>query len=172
MFHYFSLLPLAFPGVVLSIGLIWTFLSVPGLNGLYGTVFVVLIALVVVWLPYSIRFMTNSLVHISDELEEAATISGSSWIRKFTRVTFPLLRNGVRNSLVYIMSDSFRELGAVVLLTNSSSLTLTVLILNLYENTAGAFPVISALSVIMVIFIAILITVPRVFIREKVRATS
>ena len=170
--QYFSLLPLAFPGVVLSIGLIWTFLSIPGLSGLYGTVYVVLIALVVVWLPYSIRFMSNSLVQISDELEEAATVSGSSWIRKFTKVTFPLLKNGVRNSLVYIMSDSFRELGAVVLLTNSSSLTLTVLILDLYQNTAGAFPVISALSIIMVLFISILIIIPRILIREKNRTMS
>lgn len=172
VFQYFSLLPLAFPGVVLSIGLIWTFLVVPGLNGLYGTVFVVLIALVVVWLPYSIRFMSNSLVQVSDELDEAATVSGSSWIRKFTRVTFPLLRNGIRNSLVYIVSDSFRELGAVVLLTNSSSLTLTVLILEYYENTAGAFPIISALSIIMIVFIAICISVPRILIRDTVRARS
>ena len=172
LFQYLSLLPLAFPGVVYSIGLIWTFLSIPGLNGIYGTVWVVLIALVVVWLPYSIRFMSNSLVQISDELEEAATVSGSTWIRRFTRITFPLLKSGVRNSLVYIMSDSFRELGAVVLLTNSASLTLTVLILDMYENTAGAFPVISALSIIMVLFISILIIIPRVLIRDKNRMRS
>ena len=167
LFQYLSLLPLAFPGVVYAIGLIWTFLSVPGLNGLYGTTWIVLVALVVVWLPYSIRFMTNSLIQISDELEEAATISGSTWLRRFTRVTFPLLRNGIGNSLVYVMSDSFRELGAVVLLTNSASLTLTVLILDMYESSAGSFPVVSALSIIMTIFITILIIVPRVLIRSK-----
>jgi len=167
LFQYLSLLPLAFPGVVYAIGLIWTFLSVPGLNGLYGTTWIVLVALVVVWLPYSIRFMTNSLIQISDELEEAATISGSTWLRRFTRVTFPLLRNGIANSLVYVMSDSFRELGAVVLLTNSASLTLTVLILDMYESSAGSFPVVSALSIIMTIFITILIIVPRVLIRSK-----
>ncbi|HZW57864.1 MAG TPA: iron ABC transporter permease [Nitrososphaerales archaeon] len=169
VFDYLSLLPLSFPGVVYALGLIWTFLVIPGLNGIYGTTWVMLIALIVVWLPYSIRFMTNSLLQVADELEEAASVAGSTWLRRFPRVTLPLLRSGFANSLVYVMADSFRELGAVVLLSNAGSITLTVLILDLFENTASALPTVAALSTLMTIMISFLIVIPRVIFRQRVR---
>lgn len=160
--EYISTLPLSFPGVIYSIGLVWTFLVIPGLNGIYGSIWVMLIALVVVWLPFSIRFVSNNMVQISDELEEAARITGSSWIRRFWDVIIPLLRRGFANSFLYVTVNSFRELGAVVLLSSGSSLTLTVLILNLYQNTGGAaLPTVAALSVLMTAILTLLIVIIR-----------
>ncbi len=172
IFDYISLLPLSFPGVVYALGLIWTFLIIPGLNGIYGTTWVILIALIVVWLPYSIRFMTNSLMQVADELEESASVAGALWIQRFPRITLPLLRSGMINSLVYVMADSFRELGAVVLLSSGSSITLTVLVLDLFENTASALPTVAALSTLMTIMISVLIVIPRVVLRQRVQSRS
>jgi iron(III) transport system permease protein len=153
--NYFSALPLAFPGVVYSVALIWTFLTLPIFNTyVYGTIWMMLFAMVILWLPLSIRFVTNSLLQISDELEEASSVSGASWLKSFRHVVAPLLRGGIFNSIVYVMLNSFRELGAVILLYNGTSILFIILIVNLYENTAGSLSVVAALSVLMSLMLA------------------
>lgn len=159
--EYLASLPLAFPGIVYAIGLIWTFLTVPGLGYIYGTNWILLFSLMIIWLPYSIRIVSTSLMQIADEMEEASNVLGAGWIRTFGRVTIPLLRGGIVNSFIYVMVDSFRELGAIVLLSNASSILLIVLILNIFEQTASALPVVSALSTIMTLMLAGTIIVTR-----------
>ncbi len=167
--EYLGSLPLAFPGVVYAIGLIWTFLTIPLFSFLYATNWIMLLALIIIWLPYSIRFVSTSLVQISEELEEAASITGSTWLRTFPRITMPLLKGGIVNSFIYVMVNSFRELGAVVLLSNASSILLIVLILNLFEQTASALPVVAALSTLMTFMLAATIIVTRMVTRSKLR---
>ena len=160
-------LPLAFPGVVYAIGLIWTFLTIPGLGYVYGTNWILLFSLMIIWLPYAIRIVSTSLIQIADEMEEASSVLGGGWLRTFTRVTMPLLRGGIVNSFIYVTVDSFRELGAVVLLSNASSILLIVLILNIYEQTASALPVVAALSTLMTLMLAATIIVTRVLTRSR-----
>ncbi|MDG6997089.1 MAG: iron ABC transporter permease [Nitrososphaerota archaeon] len=159
---YLASLPLAFPGIVYAIGLIWMFLTLPGLGYIYGTNWILLFSLVIIWLPYSIRIISTSLIQVADEMEEASSVLGAGWIRTFTHVTIPLLRNGIVNSFIYVMVDSFRELGAVVLLSNASTILLIVLILNIFEQTASALPVVAALSTLMTLMLAATIIVTRV----------
>lgn len=167
--EYLGSLPLAFPGVVYAIGLIWTFLTIPLFSFLYATNWIMLLALIIIWLPYSIRFVSTSLVQVSNELEEAASITGSGWLRTFPRITMPLLKGGIVNSFIYVMVNSFRELGAVVLLSNASSILLIVLILNLFEQSAASLPVVAALSTMMTIMLAATIIVTRVVTRSKLQ---
>ncbi|MDG6908473.1 MAG: iron ABC transporter permease [Nitrososphaerota archaeon] len=164
---YLASLPLAFPGIVYAIGLIWTFLTIPGLGYIYGTNWILLFSLIIIWLPYAIRIVSTSLIQIADEMEEASSVLGGSWLRTFTRVTMPLLRNGMVNSFIYVMVDSFRELGAVVLLSNASSILLIVLILNLFETTASSLPVVAALSTLMTLMLAATIIVTRLVTRSR-----
>ncbi len=168
--EFMSTLPLAFPQILYSIGLIWTAFLVPGLVFIYGTSWIMLLALVVVWLPFSIRYISANLIQISDELEEASAVSGSRWSRTFTRVTMPLLKNGMVNSFIYVFVNSFRELGAVVIFSNASTIVMIVLLLNLFEQQAGAYPVVAALSVIMVLMLTATIVVTRIVTKTSVRS--
>ncbi len=165
--NYISALPLSFPPVVYSIGLIWMFLSTPFLNQVYGTNWVLLIGLTVVLLPYPIRFISSSLMNISDDLEESAAVCGSSWIGRFRRIIVPVTRLGLTNSFLYVVLNAFRELGAVALLSTSSSAMITVLILNLYESTAATFNIVAALSVIEVGFLALIIVAVSIVTRKR-----
>ncbi len=166
--NYLSNLPLAFPGIVYSIGLIWMFLVLPGLNELYGTIWVMLLALIVVWLPYTIRFAANNLVQLADELEESASVAGSRWSGTMVRVLFPLLRPAVVNSFLYMFVDSFKEIGVVILLSTPSSLLLSTLILTTYSSSGGTLPVVAAMSVLMCLMLMGAITVIRVLSKRKV----
>jgi iron(III) transport system permease protein len=151
--EYIAAVPLAFPGIVYSIGLIWTFVSIPFLGSLYGSIYVMLWAMVIIWLPYSIRFVSSSLVQISDELEEAASVMGSGWLRTFPRIVAPLLKSGIVNSFIYVFADSFRELGAVVLLSTGNTVLMITYIIDLYENHASALPLVCAMSVMMTLIL-------------------
>ncbi len=161
--NYLSSLPLAFPGIVYAVALIWTFLTLPFFNTyVYGTIWMMLFALVILWLPLAIRFTTNSLLQISDELEEASNVSGAGWARTFRSIITPLLKNGIINSFIYVLVNSFRELGAVILLYSGTSIVMIILIVNMYENTAGSLSIVAALSVLMCMILAGVIVLTRI----------
>ncbi len=168
--EFMSTLPLAFPGILYAIGLIWTAFLVPGMIFLYGTTWIMLVALVVVWLPFSIRYVSSSLVQISNELEEASAVSGSGWGRTFRKVTIPLLKDGMVNSFIYVFVNSFRELGAVVILSNASTIVMIVLLLDLFEQQAGAYPIVAAMSVMMVLMLTASIVATRLVTRTSIRS--
>ncbi|MEU9746614.1 ABC transporter permease [Streptomyces niveus] len=74
-------LPWAVQGIILGLALVWTFLSVPFLRSLFGTVTIVLIGLVVASTPVAGRAMDAALAQIGRELEESARVSGASSLR-------------------------------------------------------------------------------------------
>lgn len=71
----------AVPGITLSLGLIWAYLSVPGLRSLYATQWIVLLALIVGTTPIASRAVTGPIGQISRDLEEAARTAGASGFR-------------------------------------------------------------------------------------------
>jgi iron(III) transport system permease protein len=153
--EYISAIPLAFPGVVYGVALFWTFLLVPGLNLIYGTIWPLVISLVFIRLPFSTRIVSGNLVQVSDELEEASQVAGAGFFRTFTRVIMPLIKNGLFNSFVYTFVDSLRELGGVVILTTAQTTTFTVLLLH-YFNTETLFSSIDTVAAASVVFTGII----------------
>ena len=164
--EYISALPLAFPGVVYGVALFWTFLLVPGLHLIYGTIWPLVISLVFIRLPFSTRIVSGNMVQVSNELEEASQVSGSGFLRTFTRILLPLTRAGLFNSFVYTFIDSLRELGGVILLATAQSMTFTVLLLHFY-NTSTLFSdinVVAAASVMFTGMIALFLTLGAIFL--------
>ena len=126
---YISAIPLAFPGVVYGVALFWTFLLVPGMNLIYGTIWPLVISLVFIRLPFSTRIISGNMVQISNELEDASQVTGAGFTRTFTRILLPLTKEGLFNSFVYTLVDAMRELGGVVILATAATPTFTTLLL-------------------------------------------
>ena len=59
--------------------------------GVYGTIWIMLIAYVTRFLPYGMRYNTASLLQVHQELEESAAMSGASLATTFGRIVLPLL---------------------------------------------------------------------------------
>jgi iron(III) transport system permease protein len=76
-----TLLPIAMPGVVLAVGILWAYIMTPGLRELYGTVWLAVIALIVGLVPIASRASHGALVQVGRELEEAAEVAGASRMR-------------------------------------------------------------------------------------------
>lgn len=82
-----SWFPLMAPGIVLSLALLWSYLTTPGIRGLWGSPWLLLFALCVATIPIAVRALEGMVAQVSPGLEEAARMSGASYARAIWDVT-------------------------------------------------------------------------------------
>ncbi len=146
-------LPIVFPGMVLGLSIMVFYLNVD--IGIYGTLWILLLAFVTRFLPYGMRYNTTAMLQIHKELEESASMSGASWITTFRKVIFPLLKPGLMAGWIYILIVSVRELSTSILLSSPDNEVVSVLIWELWEN--GQYVELSALGVMLILSLFILV---------------
>ncbi|MCW2881531.1 MAG: transporter permease [Sphaerisporangium sp.] len=145
--------PLAFPGLVMGAALIFIYLRSP--LPIYGTLLILFIAYVTRYMPYGMRYASASLMQVSGELEESATMSGATWKDTFRRIVLPLMAPGILAGWLYVFIVSVRELSSSILLYSQDTRVLSVTIWELWEN--GRAGVLSALGVVMVLTLMALV---------------
>jgi iron(III) transport system permease protein len=138
-------LPLVFPGLVLGLSIMVCYLALP--IGVYGSIWIMLIAYVTRFLPYGMRYNTASLLQVHQELEESAAMSGASFGSTFIRVVLPLLKPGLIAGWIYIVVVSIRELASSILLYSPGTEVVSITIWELWQN--GQYVELSALGVMM-----------------------
>src|SRR5712691_699298 len=149
-----AFLPIAVPGIVMGAALVGMYVSFP--IPIYGTIWVLLVAYSTRFFPYGMRAASSSLLQLRSELEEAAEVSGASWLTRFRVIVLPLLRPGLLAGAIYILIVSIRELSSSALLASPKAPVLAVLILEFQE--AGNYAAVAALSVLLVLGLAVLVT--------------
>jgi iron(III) transport system permease protein len=149
-----TFMPITIPGIVLGVSLIFVYLILP--IPIYGTIWILLLSYITRYMPYGFRINSASMVQISNELEEAASISGSSRLQTFLRITLPLLKPGLIGGFIFVVIVSFRELSSSILLYSSKSIVVSILIFDLWDG--GQFSKVAALSIMMIVFLVILVT--------------
>lgn len=150
LLDFLAFSPIAIPGLVLGMAMIWTYLTLP--IPIYGTIWILLIAYTIKYLPYGMRASSFSMHQIHKELEEASEACGSSWSTTFFRIVLPLLLPGFVAGWVYVITHSFRELSTSILLYRSGTEVLSVVIFELWD--AGRYPELSALGMTLVVILA------------------
>lgn len=113
LFEFIGTLPLAFPPLVLSVGLVIIFIGTP----LYNSLWALGIGLFVAYFPYAFRNASGSIVNIHKELDEAAWVHGARWRHVFFKITLPILKPSVGGALFYIFIEAIRNVDVAVLLT-------------------------------------------------------
>jgi iron(III) transport system permease protein len=114
--------PWAVPGLVMALGFLWAFVSLP----IYGTLWLLVLVFVARGLPVGSRFFTATMVQIGAELEESARIHGASWLRTFVRIWVPLLRPAILGAWILLFVVAVRVLDLAVLLAGPGSRMLSV----------------------------------------------
>ena len=146
-------LPIVFPGLVLGLAIMVFYLNVDA--GIYGTIWILLIAYVTRFMPYGIRYNTASMLQIHKELEESAAMSGASWGATFVRVVLPLLKPGLVAGWIYVAIVSLRELSSSILLYSPGTEVVSIMIWELWEN--GQYVELSALGVMLIVLLFALV---------------
>ncbi|MFC5337550.1 ABC transporter permease [Leucobacter denitrificans] len=86
-----TVLPIAMPGIIGPIAVLWGFVSVPGLRMLFGTIWLVMLALIVRVLPIAVQLGSAAIRQVSQDLEDAARISGRTSFQAAIGITGRLL---------------------------------------------------------------------------------
>ncbi|HEY3152876.1 MAG TPA: iron ABC transporter permease [Candidatus Binatia bacterium] len=144
-----TFIPIAMPGIVLGVSLIWVYLTLP--IPIYGTIWVLLLAYITKFMPYGIRAASASMIQINKELEEASLTAGGTWFQTFWKVILPLLMPGFTAGWIYISIIALRELSTSILLYSYNSTVLSIMAFDLWEG--GQYTYVCALGVLMVLLL-------------------
>ena len=147
-----AFIPIAMPGIVLGVSLIWVYLTLP--IPIYGTIWVLLLAYITKYIPYGIRAASASMIQINKELEEASLTAGGTWFQTFRKVILPLLMPGFTAGWIYISIIALRELSTSILLYSYNSTVLSIMAFDLWEG--GQYTYVCALGVLMVLLLLVM----------------
>ena len=119
-----SMVPYIIPGSVVGIALVMAFNKKPLV--LTGTMIIMIVALVIRRIPYTIRSSTATLQQISMSIEEAAISLGSSKLKAFFRITVHMMANGILSGAIMSWVTIITELSTAIILYNLNTITLTL----------------------------------------------
>ncbi len=142
-----SMVPYIIPGSVVGIALVLAFNKKPLV--LTGTAIIMIIALVIRRIPYTIRSSTAILQQIPVSIEEAAISLGSSKLKAFFTITVPMMGNGILSGAILSWITIITELSTAIILYNLNTITLTLAI---YTNVSrGSYGIAAAYATILTI---------------------
>ena len=124
----------AFGGIYLSMfSQPQTLFGVTLVPSLYGTFALLTLVSVVKHLPFASRAGTSNMLQISGELEEAATIEGAGFFKRFIKIVFPLSKGGFISGFMLIFVSIMKELDLIILIMTPTTSTLPYLAFQ-YQN--------------------------------------
>ena len=119
-----SMIPYIIPGSVVGIALILAFNKKPIM--LTGTATIMIIALIIRRIPYTIRSSVAVLQQIPISIEEAAISLGASKMKTFFSITVPMMGNGIMSGAILSWVTIITELSTAIILYNLNTVTLTL----------------------------------------------
>ena len=120
-------LPASLPGVILSLGLLWMFLTVPFFRPLYGTIAVLVIAVLIASVTTSTQLIKGNMIQIGAELEEASFVAGASRAATYGAIVLPLLAPVLLTAALYIFSTAARNVATIVMIATGGNRPLALL---------------------------------------------
>lgn len=147
---------IAFGAMYLSMFASATRVQILGMNitlipSLYGTFALLVLVSIVKHLPFASRAGTSNMMQISLELEEAGQIAGASFFRRFTRIVFPLSKNGFMSGFMLILISIMKELDLIVILMTPTQATLPYMAYT--YSTSGFQQPASAVAIVMFVMV-------------------
>ena len=141
------MIPYIVPGIVLGLGLIVSYNSRPLV--LVGTPLIIILAIFIRRLPYSVRSSSSILKQIRTGVEEAAINLGTIPSKAFIKITLPLMMPGVIAGALMAFVTAINELSSSIILYVGGTVTMPV---RIYLSVLdGEFGTAAALSSILLI---------------------
>ena len=145
-----GMLPEMLPSIVLVIGIMLFWNKIYNIIPLYNTFGIMILAYVVLFLPYTIQYVTSSFTQISSSLISAGQVFGGSPFYIFRRITLPLISKGILTGWMMTFIIAFRELVTASLIAPPNTLVVSTYIVREFEQ--GSVSVGMAMAVLCVLF--------------------
>jgi len=153
--------PMAVPGIVMGVAVLLAYIHTP----LYGTIWIIVLAQVTVSLPFGTRTMNGALVQIHKDLENAAAVSGATWMTSLRTIALPLLLPHFLNGWLWTVAHSMRDLTIPFLLRTTDNVVISPTLLQLW-NTPN-YPGASALAILMIFALMALVVPVQIFLVRR-----
>lgn len=161
----------AVPGVVVALSFIFLYLQPPFRSlGLYGTVWIVSLALITQYIAFATRTTNAAVTQIHKELEEAGEVSGASQMRIVWQITFPLIRPAFIAAWIWVAAHAVRAFSIPLMLASRDSWPLSVMLWHLWDEEQN-LPAAAALGVLLILMLTVLTFLGRVLVARGFRQT-
>ncbi|MBI2848068.1 MAG: iron ABC transporter permease [Chloroflexi bacterium] len=147
-----AFMPYAIPSIAMAVAFLALFLSFK--NPIYNTVWILVIAYIVRFLPYGTRFTNAGLVQIKKEMEEAAVTSGAKFRKIFVHIIGPLMKPILIGGGLYVLVLSIKTFPMAVILSSPQNIILSVKVWWMWSD--GKFGEVSALAVMIILALSII----------------
>ena len=148
-----GMLPVAIPGIVFGVGVLWAYVGSP----VYGTVWLLLIAYCARFLPHALRVISAGIVQVDRGLEEASRVAGAGVTKTMRSITVPLLKPAVLSSWLLLVIYCTRELNVAIMVYTSKSVVVPVMMWN--EMSAGDYQKAAVLAIVESSMILVVVTI-------------
>lgn len=159
-----SFLPMAIPPIVLVLAILLLYLNTP----LYGTVWILVLGHVTIYIAFGVRTMSSALIQIHKELGDAALISGASWLTSLRKVTFPLVWPQILNGWLWVFAHSARDLTVPLMLMSTGNLVAASTLWNLWQfpDLPGA----AALAVLLMAALLVVVVPSQLYVSRRLES--
>jgi iron(III) transport system permease protein len=147
-----SMAPLIFPAIVLGIALLRVYLRMP--FPFYGTLASIVLASLIRYLPYGMRYAYAGILQIHTELEEASSISGARKPATFVKIVMPLIAPSLVTCWLFLFLLAVKAVSLPILLVGPRSSVVAVTLFDMWQG--GAVTVLSALGVSWMVFMTVI----------------
>lgn len=145
-----ALLPEMLPNIVLVIGLMLFWNRIYKWLPLYNTLGFMILTYVVMFLPYSVQYVSSALMQTGESLIEAGKICGGNHFYVFVHVTLPLIKRGVIQGWMMIFIIVFRELVGASLISPPNVQTVSTFIVREFEQGSASVAMAMALICVLI----------------------
>lgn len=147
-----AFLPIGIPQIVLGLAVLLLYVRTP----IYGTIIVIVLAQMSINMVFAIRSLSAGLLQVDRNIERAAEVSGVSRLNIMGRIMAPIIKTQFFNAWLLVFAYSVRDIGIPLIFLTSETVVLgsALWLLWGYPNVPGA----AALSVLLVVFLAVFIT--------------
>lgn len=136
--------PLVFPAIVLAVAFLQFVLNMP--LALYGTLLSIIIASMVQFMPFGMRYSYAGALQIHRELEDASALSGARGLVTFFRIVVPLMAPAVVTCWLFIFLIASKSVSVPILLAGPQSQVVAVAMFDMWQN--GVAPELAALGIL------------------------
>jgi iron(III) transport system permease protein len=139
----------ALPGIVIALSLV--FFGANYAIFLYQTLFLLIFAYVIRFLPQAVGSTRASLLQVSPRLEEAARNLGRTPLQTLVSITVPLVKPGLLTGLALVFLTAMKELPVTLLLGPTGFSTMAT---QIWGNTQEAFFARASVPALLLVFVS------------------
>jgi iron(III) transport system permease protein len=141
----------AIPGILAGLGLLWVFLGTPGLAFLYGTIWALILVVILQGNTTGVNVLKGVFVQVGPDMEEAARASGAGWCRTYFCIWLPLLMPTLALLAVLNFVSAAGVTSSIILLASRETITLSLLALRMTTELADQREAASIVSIFIVL---------------------